>query len=758
MISAIGWLLIGWTLPAQDPVLIAKDGVSDYRIVLAESAPPADRTAAEELSRCLFEITGARLSIVSEGTDPHPHEILVGESTRLPHERWQRLLEVGADGYALETIDERLVLVGPPPRGTLYAVIGYLTDHLGARWFTPELEVLPKRPTLPLPGLHERVTPTFEYREPYLFEAFDPAWQPRMRIHGRGQALGPERGGRLRFGEGWFAHTFTRLVPPDEYFERHPEYFSLVGGQRLKEHGQLCCTNEDVIALCTARILKAIAAEPEATVFSVSQNDWANDCECKRCSELVDREGSRMAPVLHLVNRIAETVANEHPGKLIETLAYQWSRRPPKSLRPLPNVVVRLCTIECSFGAPLEASTDPADIAFRDDLVAWARICDRLWIWNYNTSFMHFLLPFPNHHVRAANLRFFARHGVRGVFEQDCYNTAASELAPLDAYVASRLLWNPWLDLETLQRELLDAWFHDAASPIFEYLELLATRADGHHIGIWSGPHADYLGDDFLEQANALWQSAEEATRADPAALARVQVARLSVDYAILERGRTGAGLPFSRDDRAGRLSPHPLPAERLEPFARSLAASGLTRLNEWNVLDRDAYLGELRAFYRARDLERHPCAEGEMPDMQPGVLVACYPLAEIERTLPDLSQRRPAWVRTTPTIGLEARDRDDGFALRFRGQLEIERDGIHRFVLRCNDGARLRIGGRSIVDYDGIHPTADRIGFAHLAAGWHDIELDYLENRGSEALSLRVDGPSGSSGLLKLRCPPPGD
>ena len=33
--------------------------------------------------------------------------------------------------------------------------------------------------------------------------------------------------------------------------------------------------------------------------------------------------------------------------------AYQWSRHPPSITHPRENVIIRLCSIECNFGAPL---------------------------------------------------------------------------------------------------------------------------------------------------------------------------------------------------------------------------------------------------------------------------------------------------------------------------------------------------------------------------------------------------------------------
>ena len=196
----------------------------------------------------------------------------------------------------------------------------------------------------------------------------------------------------------------------------------------MKENSQLCCTNPDVIRICTEAIREAMRQQPETTVFSVSQNDCDNHCECPNCQALAKREDSQMAPVLQLVNRVAEAVEKEFPDKIVETLAYQWTRHPPKHMRPRPNVIIRLCSIECCFSHPLATCDSGANRGFRADIEAWAKVAPRLWVWDYTTDFANYLLPFPNQRVLGPNIRFFVAHNVKGIFEEDTDDTADSEL------------------------------------------------------------------------------------------------------------------------------------------------------------------------------------------------------------------------------------------------------------------------------------------------------------------------------------------
>lgn len=279
---------------------LAEDARSEYRIVIAATAPSSTRYAAEELQGFLEKMTGARLPIIADTSGAQDREILVGRSSRLESLGAAiDLSSLGREGYVLRTIGSRLVITGGEPRGTLYGVYGLLEDHFGCRWFTPDIERVPSVRQLPLPRLNQRKVPILEYRETYTWESYDGNWMARNRLNGAGgrgrllerqnirppvPALDARHGGDIRFGFGFFVHTFDQLVPSKNYFSAHPEYFALRNGKRKAV--QLCCTNEDVIRLCTEAIRAGMRQQPEATVFSLSQSDNREPCECDRCAAM----------------------------------------------------------------------------------------------------------------------------------------------------------------------------------------------------------------------------------------------------------------------------------------------------------------------------------------------------------------------------------------------------------------------------------------------------------------------------------------
>jgi hypothetical protein len=577
-----------------DELVLAENGRSAYRIVVAEDASPATKYAAAELQSFLEQIAGAKLPIVSDREPAAEREIVLGDSARLQALKLDiDFKPLGAEGYVLRTVGNRLVIAGGKQRGNLYGVYGLLEEHLGCRWFAPGVSRIPKQPRLVLGKLDERQVPALEYREAFTLDCFDGDWCARNRVNSSSARLEARHGGKVKFADGFFVHTFERLVPPDKYFDAHPEYFSLVKGKRLKQHSQLCCTNEAVIKLCTEGIRAAMRAQPDAFVFSVSQNDWDNHCECDRCQAVAKAEDSQMAPVLQLVNRVAEAVEKEFPDKAVETLAYQWTRRAPKSLRPRPNVIVRLCSIECCFSHALDKCDSPANKRFCEDAAAWAKVGNRLWVWDYVTDFRNYWLPFPNQRVRDQNIRFFIRHNVKGIFEQDTYDTPHSEMVELGGYLTAKFLWNASYDRDTATGEFLEGYYGKAAGPIRTYLDLLHDRVEKEniHVNIWAEPASPHLTDELLVKANELWQQAETRTAAEPDVLRRVKLSRMSVDFAIVERARLQAAKKLPADEPLKKLA-----VERFAPFIDTLKTSGATRLREGSALNLDDYRQKLAA------------------------------------------------------------------------------------------------------------------------------------------------------------------
>jgi hypothetical protein len=530
MLMVITGAMLGYA-EAQS-ITLAERGRAKAPILIQAEATAPERYAAEELRRHLEQITGAPFEIRT--ADPAalpPTAILIGPGDvarqRFPDIEWDKL---GSEQVLMRTQGRYLLLAGGRPRGTLYAVYRFLHTYCGVRWWTPWASTIPRRRTLRISPLNVSEQPAFEYREPFWYHAFDGDWAARHYYNGHHARLEERHGGKIQYVG--FVHTFYALVPPEQYFERHPEWFSLIDGKRQWERAQLCTTNPQLRAFLVERVREWLNTNPQARLVSISQNDWTGACQCDTCRALDEREGTPAGSVLEMVNFIAEQLERAFPDVAFDTLAYWYTRRAPKSLRPRPNVIVRLCSIECNFAQPLE---HPSNEAFARDIRDWSRLTNRLYVWDYTTNFAHYIMPHPNWFSLGPNVRFFHQHGVRGLFEQGAYQSHGAEMAELRAWVLAQLLWNPYQDDQKLIDEFLRGYYGKAARFIRQYLNLMHEAAKDFYMGCFTPPDkAPYLRYEVLAKAEALWEQAEHAVQHDPELRWRVHIARLPLWYAWL--------------------------------------------------------------------------------------------------------------------------------------------------------------------------------------------------------------------------------
>jgi hypothetical protein len=525
-------LLIAVTASSAELVL-ADDGKARAVIVIDPAAAAPERNAANELAQTLKEITGAAFAIQYAGANLPDIVIFVG-----PSDAARRIFanvpfdSLGPEELVMKNEGARLLLAGGQPRGTLYAVSRFLQRQCGVRWWTPWASRIPKQARLRVSELDLRERPAFEYREPFWYPAFDRDWSWRNRCNGQSSKLTAEFGDCIRYKG--FVHTFYSLVPPEKHFSEHPEWFSLIKGKRTADRAQLCLTNPKLREFTAERVKRWLRESPDAGIISVSQNDWHGACECPECKALDDAEGTHAATMLAFVNYIAETIAAEFPRAAVDTLAYQYTRKPPNTLKPRPNVIVRLCSIECNFREPLDHSSNAA---FAEDIRGWSKLCERLYVWDYTTDFAHYVQPHPNWFVLGPNLRFFQKHNVRGVFEQGAYQSHGSEMAELRAWVLAQLLWNPHQDDRALINEFLEGYYGpDAAPHLRRYLQLMHDASKGHNLTCYSPTDAPYLRFKPMAEAERIWRQAESAAAASPEFLERIRLAHLALRYVWLSR------------------------------------------------------------------------------------------------------------------------------------------------------------------------------------------------------------------------------
>jgi len=112
---------------------------------------------------------------------------------------------------------------------------------------------------------------------------------------------------------------------------------------------------------------------------------------------------------------------------------------------------------------------------------------------------------------------------------------------------------------------------------------------------------------------------------------------------------------------------------------------------------------------------------------------------------LPDFNKLKPTAVGDADNFDVTVAKRRDNFALRFDGEIKIDKAGDYLFLIGSDDGSRLWIDGKMILDNDGIHAYQQKRKKLKLTAGVHSVAVEYFEQGGEETLAVEFEGLSGT-------------
>lgn len=561
-------------VPPEQGLVIAEAKQSRYRIVVPSSASESEKRAAEVLQTYLLQISGAPLPVIRADQARSPYEIVLGQNDRLDELKtginFNALKE---DGFLIKTDSARLIIAGGSEQGTLYGVYTFLEEYLGCRQYTPTVKVIPHKDRIVIAPIKEnRQVPVIGFRDTHYRGSWDAGYTEWHKLdHGT-------NGERPDWG--MWVHTFNALVPPEVYYEDHPEYFAMVNGKRIPT--QLCLANKDALEITIQSLRRMIAANPKAKYWSVSQNDNRDYCTCDQCKAVDDREGSPSGSIIQFVNQVADNF----PDKTISTLAYEYGRHAPKTLRPRENVNIMLCSIEAYRDKPLDQ--DPHSADFVQDVKDWGKIAKDIIVWDYIIQFNHLVSPFPNLHVLKPNLQFFAANGVNAMFEQG-NREVGGEFSELRAYIVSKLMWDPNADADAIMNDFLQGYYGAAAKPIRTYIDEMknALLQSGKPLRIFGTPNEareSYLKPELMTRYRQLFDEAEAAVSADPVLLERVRIARQPLVYATLEQAKkiyTGTEGIFEKVN--GQWRARTEMRELIDPFTDLCIRQGVSQLKEWS-------------------------------------------------------------------------------------------------------------------------------------------------------------------------------
>lgn len=527
----------------MNKIVLIDNKKTNYHIVHSVNSTECERYACSQLQKYLYESLDYPIPIFSDKCSSRGPEILIGSARG--NNIKNLIKNYSEEAYIIKEENDNIIITGNSPRGILYGVYRFLEEFIGFRCFSIDCETYRKQNILSINKGYQLIFDfSFEYREVYFTKAFNADFASKNMLNSNLANLSNIHGNKVKWFN--FHHSFSDLINPNEYFDSHPEYFSLIDGKRRKEHTELCLSNKDVFNLCLNKLRTWIIENPDCKIFSVAQDEWMGHfikmaCECENCKKIDEENNSQSGSIITFVNKLANEIKKEFPDKLIHTFAYQYSRKTPTKVIPLENVIVRLCNIECSWSRSIEESAKinktSESAKFYQDLIDWSKITNRLYIWDYAVNFRNYLLPFPNLHTMEKNIKLYRKMKVKGILMQGNFSHGGGGyLDELKSYVVSRLLRDDERKLDELIQEFCDNYYGmESSKLIIDYINIWEEQVKDYDLWLYDDADSEMFNDEIINKSFELLNTALLLTN-NHIYKERIEKLLLGIEYLYLVR------------------------------------------------------------------------------------------------------------------------------------------------------------------------------------------------------------------------------
>ncbi len=460
---------VGAAVGRTFPVTLIEDGRALCAIRVSPMAPEEERTAAADLARYLQRMSGADVPVIAgENTGPPPMWIYVGKEFA-EDERLLQQAAASESGFVILVRPNEIRLAGTSPRATAYAVY-HLLEQLGCRWFMPgEIgQVVPGMPTVQLEEQELVELPDFEGRH----------------MQGEEQWSLHNKLGGPHFPP---SHSWNRWLPPKEHFEEHPQFYSLINGERQPR--QLCTSNPTVIEQVAKSIRQYLREHPDVRWVGIGPDDGRGFCECDNCCALDtgdwDPYGNDICITdrfLTFGNAVAAKVHEEFPEAHFAYYIYSIYQQPPLKVRPDPSIIGALAPISLCRAHGLNNPICPERNFWKGLIDGWTDVMEQVYHRGYSYNLAGVQAPFSLVHVWREEVPYCKQQGIKG-FRVETQISWASHMP--NPYIMPKLFWDADADVGALLDDYFSKFFGPAARPMHRYWQRMDTalRDAPYHTG-----------------------------------------------------------------------------------------------------------------------------------------------------------------------------------------------------------------------------------------------------------------------------------
>ena len=506
---------------ATDITLI-NNGVSEYKIIIPETANRVIVHAAEELQLFLKESTGCELPIETDlglTNDNTQKYLSVGKTTMLLGQSDIILdrNELGDGGTTIYRKGNTVYIAGPGDYGTLYSVYRFLFYTINFVAYAPGCI-------------------TYNYSTQLQVLDFDYKWKPTyVHVDGSEEAMGNQSGYSAEdvyrmyhaysgtsgteslTGELWsgqYCHTVWYWVSKDLY----PE---------LYENGdQLCYSNPRSLELCVESAINKMCKAPSGPYIMIGGLDHAGYCKCAECERQSALYGGQGGLYVRFLNAVAKAVEEYYVENNMSTeltivglMYYAYSFAPvtdngdgtysvipvdandPKVLYPSNmcdeegQVRVGSCyvTIDSCFTHPLNDTHCETNVYECNKIRGWGAVGSSVNVYDYGVNLSAFTYHFNTWSHSAGTFEFLHQFNGGMYNEESQHENGINSFHLFRAFLRAQHSRNPYQSTEKLLHDFCVNYFGPGSEELEQYFyeimenyEKIYIIQESEHFGIFT--------------------------------------------------------------------------------------------------------------------------------------------------------------------------------------------------------------------------------------------------------------------------------
>lgn len=237
-------------------------------------------------------------------------------------------------------------------------------------------------------------------------------------------------------------HNFNYWIPPEKYYQKHPDFFATIGGKRISPtmdksalllSEQLCTTNPELRAEIVKNMVAYCRKHPEIKTISLIPNDGFGWCECEACSHFYDKKAMggfysvsehvyKADRIYHdMVKDVVSQIRQQLPGINVTFSAYINYCAPSERFKLEKNMAVHFAPYWRCINHQINDKNCYTNSHYAIDLEKWLKVKagGKVNIYEYYMGVnLYISLPMVHHEDIFDEIAWYGEKGVDGILTQ----------------------------------------------------------------------------------------------------------------------------------------------------------------------------------------------------------------------------------------------------------------------------------------------------------------------------------------------------